>query len=418
MPLNTQYVKELREKRVKLIKDAEEILAKGEAITAEEEARFDKLHADADALKRQIDRHEKQGDAETELEAGLDLRGILPNSDGGKKPNSDDPKAAYHRAFSEYVRFGLQGVSAESRQVLARGREDIPAEFRAQTITTTGGGYTIAEGFMSELDKALLEFGGIRSLARVIRTAGGNPLPWPNMDDTGNKAVLTTINTQTTETNLVFGTKQLDAFAFRSLILLPYELMQDTSINLEGEVRAALAERIARGTATYFATGTGSSQPQGVVGAATAGYTAAASTAVAYDDLVELEHSVDPSYRRMPSTGWAFADSTLKSIKKLKDGENRPLWTAGLAVREPDTILGYRYAIDQDLADIEASAKSILFGDWSKFIIRDVSTMIMLRLTERYADYGQVGFFVFSRHDSELLDAGTHPIKYLLHPSP
>lgn len=417
--MNTNYVKELREKRVRLSKEAEEILAKGDAMTKEDEVRFDAIHDEIGKLKGQIDRHERQATISVELEQGVDTRGLLPDANGGgERRDPEEAKKAYHRAFGNYVRFGLGGMSEDEKRALSRGREDLPAEFRAQTITTSGGGYTIAEGFMSELDKALLDFGGIRSMARVIRTAGGNPLPWPNLDDTGNKAVLTTINTQTTATDLAFGTKQLDAYAFRSLILLPYELMQDTSINLEAEVRNALAERIARGTADYFATGTGSSQPQGIAGASTAGYTAAASNAVAFTDLVELEHSVDPAYRRSPSCGWMFADSTLKLIKKLVDSQNRPLWLPGIAVREPDTILGYRYGIDQGLATVEASAKSTFFGDWSKFIIRDVSTMIMLRLTERYADYGQVGFFVFSRHDSELLDAGTHPIKHLLHPSP
>lgn len=418
--MNRNEVKELREKRVKLVSDAQALLDKGDAMTKEDEARFDAMMAEADTLKVKIDRLERAAIAADELERGADPAGLLPDTRGGE-PGRRDPeeiKKAYHRAFSNYVRFGLGGMSEDEKRVMARGREDIPAEFRAQTITTSGGGYTIAEGFMTELDAALKDFGGIRSMARVIRTAGGNPLPWPNMDDTGNKAVLTTINTQTTATDMTFGTKQLDAYAFRSLILLPYELMQDTSLNLETEVRNALAERIARGTADYFATGTGSSQPQGIAGAATAGATAAASNAVAFNDLVELEHSVDPAYRRSPSCGWMFSDSTLKVIKKLVDSQNRPLWLPGIAVKEPDTILGYRYGIDQGLAAVEASAKSTFFGDWSKFIIRDVSTMIMLRLTERYADYGQVGFFVFSRHDSELLDAGTHPIKYLLHPSP
>jgi hypothetical protein len=34
-----------------------------------------------------------------------------------------------------------------------------------------------------------------------------------------------------------------------------------------------------------------------------------------------------------------------------------------------------------------------------------------LRLNERYADFGQVGFIAFMRIDGNLVDAGTHPIR-------
>ena len=105
-------------------------------------------------------------------------------------------------------------------------------------------------------------------------------------------------------------------------------------------------------------------------------------------------------------------DSTLKALKKLVDGDSRPLWTSGVAVREPDTILGHPYTINQDVATMAASAKSILFGDFSKYIIRDVMGITMMRLNDRYADYFQVGFVAFSRHDGDLLDSGTDPIKY------
>ena len=60
-----------------------------------------------------------------------------------------------------------------------------------------------------------------------------------------------------------------------------------------------------------------------------------------------------------------------------------------------------------------ASAKSILFGDFGKFIIRKVGTPYFRRLDERYADYDQIGWLLFTRVDSELIDGGGGAIKYL-----
>jgi len=86
---------------------------------------------------------------------------------------------------------------------------------------------------------------------------------------------------------------------------------------------------------------------------------------------------VDPAYRRMAE--WMFHDSTLKAIKKLKDSEGRPLWAPGIAVREPNTILGYPYVVNNDMPVMAADAKSILFGDFSNYFIRDVLGVQLLR---------------------------------------
>jgi HK97 family phage major capsid protein len=411
--------KELREQRAKLVEDAGAILtkAKGEKrdMTGEERAQWQKLHDEADKLKATIDTEERQEAAQADVARAIESRAGRGNASLSRDPL--EVAALEKRAFLDWCVNGIAGMAPENRQIMQRQQTEIPKEFRAQTITTTGGGYTIPTGFIAELQKSLLAFSDMRRVCRVLRTDGGNPIQFPTVNDTGNKAVLTSINTQTTETNLVFGQVTLDAYAYRSLILVPFELMQDTAIDLESYIREALAERVARGTEEHFTVGTGSSQPQGIVGASSAGRTAAASAAISYTDLVRLEHSVDPAYRRGAS--WMFHDSVLQTIKELVDTQNRPLWKPGLTSGDPDRINNYPYAINQNMATINASVgKVMLFGQMSKFLIRDVNQMIMLRLTERYADYGQVGFFVFSRHDSEMLDAGTDPVKHLVMPSP
>jgi HK97 family phage major capsid protein len=413
--------KALREQRAKLVEDAGAILTKAKTekrdMSGEEHAQWSKLHDEADKLKVQIDAEERQAAAQSEVDRVIESRAAR-----GDQMRSRDPKEQVEierRAFTDYLRNGVNDMDPEHRKILSRSRRELGEDEKraAQTITTTGGGDTIPTTLIPELQKSLLAFSNMRQVCRVLRTDGGNPLNWPTVNDTGNKATLTAINTQTTETALVFGQIVLDAYAFRSMILVPFELLQDTAIDLEGYIREALAERIARGTEEYFTTGSGSSQPQGIVGASSAGRTAAVSAAVSYADLVALEHSLDPAYRNGAS--FMFHDSVLQKLKELVDSQNRPLWKAGLTTGDPDRINGYPYAINQNMAQVTASVgKVMLFGNMKKFMIRDVNQMILLRLTERFADYGQVGFFVFSRHDSEMLDAGTDPVKHIVMPSP
>jgi HK97 family phage major capsid protein len=105
----------------------------------------------------------------------------------------------------------------------------------------------------------------------------------------------------------------------------------------------------------------------------------------------------------------------IKKIRVLQysgDAVGVPMWVPGLTNGAPDTILGYPYTINQSVAVPGSNAKCILFGDFSKYLIRDVRDITLLRLDERFAEFGQVAFLAFSRHDGDLLDAGTHPVKY------
>jgi HK97 family phage major capsid protein len=118
---------------------------------------------------------------------------------------------------------------------------------------------------------------------------------------------------------------------------------------------------------------------------------------------------VDPSYR--DNAKWMFNDNTLSKIKLLVDSQSRPLWLPGLVDRAPDTLLGSPYVINQDMASVTSTGKSVLFGDFSKYWIRDVRDVTLLRLDERFAEFLQVAFLAFMRTDGDLLDAGTKPIR-------
>jgi HK97 family phage major capsid protein len=142
--------------------------------------------------------------------------------------------------------------------------------------------------------------------------------------------------------------------------------------------------------------------------------------------LVDVEHSVDPSYRFNPKTYWMMSDTMLKLIKKLVDGNNRPLWQPGLTasfregapvdlLASKPLILDHPYIINNDVPAPAANAYSLFFGDMNCFKLRRVSGgLTVLRLVERYADYLQVGFTAFMRFDTNLIDAGAgtgpHPI--------
>jgi HK97 family phage major capsid protein len=436
-------MQELRDQKGVLAKSAQEVLdlAAKEGrfdLRSDEEEKFDRIHAEIEKITKHIDRIEKQ-EALTVTEG----RKVEPGTTSVRpevtvtRPNMMDGLRSWLLGGSDVERTPAMhsaanacGFNLDSRQIhlkfprtpLTSLRQDDVREWeqRAALGTTSGavGQYTVPDEAMKALEIALLTYGGMRQVATVIRTDSGAALPIPTTNDTGNSGVILAENTQAAELEMTFGQLVLDAFKYSSkYILVSVEMLQDSSINVAQFVGEALGIRIGRITNSHFTSGDGSSKPRGLTAAATSYGSTGSATAITYDELLDLEHSVDPAYRR--NGRWMFKDSTLKLFKKLRvpqysgDSLGQPLWQPGMAVGQPDTILGYPYIINQEMPAATTGLRAIAFGDFSKYIIRDVRDVTLLRLDERFADYHQVAFLAFSRHDGDLLDAGTNPVKVL-----
>jgi HK97 family phage major capsid protein len=180
-------------------------------------------------------------------------------------------------------------------------------------------------------------------------------------------------------------------------------------LDAEGFLRRKLGERVARIWNQHFTTGTGTNQPQGIVTGATTGVTAAAVADITFDELIDLEHSVDPAYRNSPRVRFMLSDAALKVLRKKKDGNNNYLWQPSVQAGVASVLMGHGYTINNDMAAPATGVKSVLFGDFQAgYLIRTVKEFALIRLDERYADFGQVGFLGFARADATTQDASAY----------
>ena len=400
---------EAKQKRYKLVEQQKELLTKAasenRAMTAEEQTEWDKRDVDINRMTVEIERYEKLLEIKDEQAATRGMEGIKPGD--GEKAEDVQKKAEedYREAFVRWLSAGADSLTPEHRALMQS--RFVPGEGRQLGVGTgAAGGFLVPQGFYEQIITSMRAFGGVRnSRANIFATASGQALPIPTTDDTANTGMRIAENTQITDLATTYGQRLLGAHMYTSRIIrVAIQLLQDSAFNIETHLAGIMGTRLGRITNTEFTTGTGTGQPQGVQTGATSGVaaTAGSATSITYANIVAMEHSVDPAYRT--GAEWMFHDTTLKALKQMVDGQQRPLWTPGLAVREPDTILGYRYVINQDMPVMAANARSILFGDFSKYFVRDVLDMQVLRLTERYADFLQVGFLAYSRHDALLSD--------------
>ncbi|WP_257294468.1 phage major capsid protein [Endozoicomonas sp. YOMI1] len=403
-------IQTLREQRSQAASNARQLIdsIKPEHWNDDHNQQYDAIVAEIRRIDDQLKRLEEQLEIEAADHAITRQR--------GERDEVSDDEAHHNIAmektiFNRFLRGGIDALDVDQRQYVEQRR--LRADL--STGTDTAGGYLVPTDFATRLIEEMKLFGNMRLVATIQQTDSGVPIEWPVADNLNQEGEIVAENTAVTDEDPNFGIKTIGAWKYSSKgVAVPFELLQDSRIDIEAYVVRLLAQRISRITNKHFTLGTGSGQPTGIVPAATQGTTAASGVMIGFDDLINLEHSVDPIYRM--NARFMFADQALKTIKMLKDNEGRPLWIPGIAVSEPDTILGYPYEINQYMDAPAANAKSILFGQLSNYLIRDVMSVTLFRMTDSvYTRKGQVGFLAFSRHDGALLDASGQSVKYLQH---
>lgn len=386
----------LREKIADLAKTANHQLAEkgSQTWTKEEQASFDNIADQIEAAQAQIKSIERMRNLEAEK--------FFENAaqDARKKPEGDTIDAM--AAVALYLRHG-NNVTAEQAVAIRNAMS---------TTTPAEGGYTVPAEIATMVVEAMKAFGGMREVAQVLTTAGGNALNWPTSDGTSEVGEIVAENAAATGADITFGTVAVNPYKYSSKkIALPVELIQDSAIDVVQFVVNRLATRLGRITNQHYTTGTGTGQPFGVMARAGVGKTGTTgqTLTVIYDDLIDLIHSVNSAYR---SRGARFMlrDTSVAVIRKIKDTSGRPIWNPGdnesISGGTPSTICGYPYTVNDDVAAMAANAKSIAFGDFSQFVIRDVAGSTSLRRFDdsAFALNGQVGFCGWMRTGSNLLD--------------
>ena len=251
------------------------------------------------------------------------------------------------------------------------------------------GGYLVPDLFRDKLIEKLKAFGGFGSLADRYSTGNGNPVEWPTLDDTGNVGeIVQEGNTFSAGADLAFGSNSLSSYSYATggtggPLKIPRELVQDSAFDIMGLVTRLFATRIARLQAVHWISGTGVAQPLGALTGRTPVQNAA-NTGTTFEDLIEAEHALDPAYR--DGARWVMHDSTLKVLKKIKDGSGSYIWkgrNANMADGfNEQTINGYAVTIDQAMPVIVNNSPTVQWGIFGKpnpgYVIRDVKDVEIL----------------------------------------
>ncbi len=403
-------VKQLKEKHAGLVKEMRELNEKAKdekrSFSSDDDAKWSKMNADLEACEREIklasiEERKAADEAET---AELDEQ-ARKDEERGK---TIDPETEHRQVFDKFLRHGMSALEPDERSILKKvDTKGVDTRALSTADNTTGGlGYIIPTQFAGKIETYMTLYGGMKEECDVIKTATGGTFEYPYENNTAQEGEYIAENTQHNELDPGVNITTFADYTLSSKIVrASLQSIHDSYFDVDTWLAERFGERMGRTENGSFTNGDGSGKPTGLLQSTSSGFTAASASTLIYDDFVGLEHSVDPVYRR--GAIFMFNDTTFKLAKLIKDDQGRPIFMPGLAdsgmsAVAPSTILGYRYKINQDMPAATTGLTPIAFGNFKKYVIREVNQMGMLRLTERYADYLQVGYLAFRRHDGKL----------------
>ena len=384
---------ELREKRAKAWDAANAFLdAKrgGDGLlSAEDTATYEKMENEVVALGKEIERLERQ--AVIDLELSKATSNPITNAPSKvAEEKTGRASAEYKKAFWSAMRTRAgEGLDPTVRNALQIG-------------TDSEGGYLVPDEFERTLVEALEDENIFRTLANVITTSSGDR----KIPVVATKGTAAWIDEEGTipESDDSFGQVSIGAYKLGTLIKVSEELLNDSVFDLEAYISREFARRIGNKEEEAFFTGDGSGKPTGILaatGGAQVGVTTASATAITMDEVLDLFYSLKAPYRNRAV--FVMNDATVKAIRKLKDGQGQYLWQPSVQAGTPDTILNRPLYTSAYVPTIAASAKTIVFGDFSYYWVADRQGRVFKRLNELYAVTGQVGFVATQRVDGKLI---------------
>lgn len=439
-------VKELRQQRAALVQEMHDLTEKT-SFPAEAQKRYKELDAQQEGLKLQIEALERQETLNAEmrrLKPPPTGQPIVDPANGGTRTLTPVDNSLENREFfsEEQKRYFELRNSQEYRKAFwkhFRSKGDRPESILDECLnlesrtyaglgdatSSTDGYYLVPIGFQRELEKRLISFGGMRRNARVLNTSTGNVMNWPVADDTANVGNWVAEAGAVAQVNPTFTNVQFNAYlASSKQVLLSVQLLQDSAFDMESYLAEAFAIRLARITNPGYTTGSGSGQPNGILtaieadgtpnvvtavgDASNSGASDDGSNSIGTDDLSNLIGAIDPMYRI--GAKFMMHWTVLDYLRKLKDKYGRPLWEVSISQGVPDRIFGYEYDWNADMSSwtqgagesgANASLYTVLFGQFSKYVVREIGGITMVRFNELYMPNHQVGFQAFLRTDGQ-----------------
>ena len=364
-------LKALTERRAELQEQMTSLLSTAEtekrAMTEEEAAQFDALENDVKAIDETIAREERAR--------------ALDRPAAKQQQETEDME---RRAFEEYVRTG-EVRTGEQNLSMGNNGAIIPVSIANRIIKTVHDRCPILAG------------------ATRYNVPGTLKVPvWGKANSTHDITVgYQSEFTDITADSGAFSSVDLSGYLAGALTLIGRSVINNATVPVTDFIVNQMGEEIAIWIEKELLTGSGSSAATGALNTTTT-LTTAASTAITADELISLQAKIKQAYQG--NACWTMHPDTFVAIKKLKDSNNRYLLQDDYSSEFPYRILGKPVYLSDNMPAVAASAKAVLYGDYSGLSVNFRENISIEILREKYATQHAIGVVGWFEFDSKVTD--------------
>lgn len=366
--------KKLYEQRAEKEQRMQQLLAKADT---ENRAFSDEEKAEFDALEKAINEIDSTIDCEERARKLTDTKPIVKPEK--KEQTVEERAAAEEKAFADFIR----GAAVENRA----------GEIQ---LTQGNNGAIVPQSIANRIIVAVRDMVPFLSLADVVTTNGKLSVPVYGEDATNYiNAEYVDEGEELTDNVGKFATIDLSGYVIGALALISNKLKDNTDIDIVNFIVQRVATSIAEKLESEFING--SEKITGIT-SADAVMTSAASTAVTYDELLKLKHSLKHRFR---SKGrFIMSPATYTAICQLKDENGQPYF------KESEyKILDVPVIESDSMPDMGADKKAIIFADLKGYTIKATKSVEISVLREKFATKNMLGILAFCEYDAKITDA-------------
>lgn len=395
----------LNNRRLQVWNEMQELVdrtdAEGRSFSGEEEGKWANMNAEITKIDERIK-------AVRDAEARTNAADAAVNRGPRKATNSDE--------FRNFLTLG-------NPQKVFEARAPHGVSFRDLSKLSAGAGADVVPtSFYGQLVQHLVETGALLGAGvTVLNTDSGENIEIPKTTAHSSAALIAEAGS-ITESDPAFAKVTLGSFKYATAFQVSTELLKDSGVDMQGYLAAQAGRALGIKFGEEIVVGDGSGNPNGIVTASSAGVTGAAAIAGGLgaqetagrgvDYLIDLQHSVLAPYRKSPACGWLMSDATAAIVRKLKTTEGMYVWQPSILAGQPDLLLSKPVHIDTNVADMAADAKSIVFGDFSRYFVRIAGGIRFERSDDFAFANDLVTFRAIMRADGDLVD--TAGVKHFL----
>jgi HK97 family phage major capsid protein len=389
----SDYIRQQAEARAKAWEEAKALLdtaaAEKRDLSGEENQTYDRIMADLDQRSAVIDTIKAQ--TEREERAAEAMKGF----ESQVKPAVSVPAIDESELIRSLARGEIRSHSFEKRDVLK---------------SSTGA--PVPTSFYDQVLLLARKVGPMLETSTILNTAGGENLQIPSLSaySTGTVSSEAAAIGESDPTFNSFVT--LGAYKYSFLTQVSREMVSDSGVDITSFLATQAGNAIGFAVNGALTTGTGTTQPKGIVTAAGSGITGSTAVSGAFtaDNLIDLVYSVDTAGRQLPGTGFQMNAKAIAAVRKLKDTAGNYVFSPALSGDKRDLILGYEVFENPGMADPAVNAKSVIFGHLPSYYVRSVGGIRIDRSDDYAFQNDLISFRITMRTDGNLIQ--TSHVKY------